>query len=36
MKTLLNLLALFLIAVGVNAQTVLYENDFTGITEFTG
>lgn len=27
---------MFLIAVGVNAQTVLYENDFTGITEFTG
>lgn len=36
MKKLLNLLALFLMAIGANAQTVLYENDFTGITEFTG
>lgn len=36
MKTLLNLLALFLMAVGANAQTVLYEKDYTGITEFTG
>ena len=36
MKKLLNLLVMCLMAVGSNAQTVLYENDYTGITEFNG
>ena len=36
MKKLLNLLALFLMAVGTNAQTKIAEVDFTTATEFTG
>ena len=36
MKKLLNLLAMCLMAVGANAQTVLAEADFTTASEFTG
>ena len=36
MKKLLNLLAMCLMAVGANAQTVLAEADFTTATEFNG